>query len=292
MDPERARKKRHKKLIRWLLIDLAVAAIIFALLLHRPSRYDPVEVGLADHEPGQVSPYLTRLSAEYYNGAQRRRPFDLVVTEQGINEALAQSNWPVESEGIWFSAPAVSFVPGSIALMGTANVRGVDFVITIELSPKVDEGGRLNLQVTKVKIGAMNITPLAKMIAKKMYTERLAAVPVDAEHWRAKIAAALLNGEPFDPVFPAEDKNVRLDRVTVEQGRLILRLIPASRSARGSFGANVQYLRPVEHLAGPSSWSPEKLAHFDIGFGSNWLCLALFRSARKARFLFISLCQN
>lgn len=232
VDPQIRKKQRYKRLICWLLIDLAVAVTIFALLMYKPSRYDPLEGTAADHKQGQVSPYLTRLSSQYYNGAQRRTVFELVVTEEGINQAITWSDWAVESEGIWLYAPAVLFTPGTIVLMGTANIKGAEFVVTIELEPKIDQQKLLILQVAKIKIGAMNITPLARLIAKKMYADRLTGVPVDAEDWRAKIAAALLNDQPFDPVFPAEDKNVRLDSVTVEQGRLILRLIPAGQRSR------------------------------------------------------------
>jgi len=232
VNPQIRKKQRYKKLFCWLLIDLAVAVTIFALLLYRPSRYEPLEEVAVEHQQGQVSPYLTHLSSQYYNGAQRRNAFELVVTEEGINQAITGFNWTVESEGIWFYAPAVLFNPGTIVLMGTANIKGAEFVVTIELEPKIDQQKLLNLQVAKVKIGAMNITPLAKLIAKKMYADRLATDPVDTEDWRAKIAAALLNDQPFDPVFPAEDKNVRLDSVTVEQGRLILRLVPVSQRSR------------------------------------------------------------
>jgi hypothetical protein len=235
-NPQIRKRQRYKRLICWLLIDLAVAVTILMLLLYKPSRYDPLEGAAADHRQGQVSPYLTRLSSQYYNGAQRRTAFELVVTEEGINQAITGSDWPVESEGIWFYAPAVLFTPGTIVLMGTANIKGAEFVVTIELEPTIDQQKLLNLQVATIKIGAMNITPLARLIAKKMYADRFAAVPVDAEDWRAKIAAALLSDQPFDPVFPAEDKNVRLDRVTVEQGRLILRFVPVSQRSRGSPG--------------------------------------------------------
>jgi hypothetical protein len=246
VDPQIRKRQRYKKLLCWLLIDLAVAVTIFALLLYKPSRYDPLEGDASDHRPGQVSPYLTRLSSEYYNGAQRRSPFELVVTEEGINQAITGSDWAVESEGIWLYAPAVLFAPGSIVLMGTANLRGAEFVVSIELEPKIDEQKLLNLQVAKVKIGAMNIAPVAKLIAKKMYADRLAAMPVDTEDWRSRIAGALLNDEPFDPVFPAEDKNVRLDSVTVEQGRLILRLVPISQRSRGASSKASSSGQPVQ----------------------------------------------
>jgi uncharacterized protein YpmS len=226
VNPQIRKKERYKKLICWLLIDLAVAVTILVLLLYKPSRYDPLEGAAADHKQGQVSPYLTRLSSQYYNGAQQRTAFELVVTEEGINQAIIGSDWPVESEGIWFYAPAVLFTPGTIVLMGTADIKGAEFVVTIELEPKIDQQKLLNLEVAKIKIGAMNITPLARLIAKKMYADRLATAPMDTEEWRAKIAAALLNDEPFDPVFPAEDKNVRLEKITVTQGKLTLRLAP------------------------------------------------------------------
>jgi len=239
IDPQIHKGRRYKRLICWLLIDLGVAVIIFALLTYRPSRYDPLEETAADHKQGQVSPYLTHLSSQYYNSAQRRAAFELVITEEAINQAITGSDTAVESEGIWFYAPAVLFTPGTIVLMGTANIRGAEFVVTIELEPKIDQQKLLNLQAAKIKIGAMNITPLAKLIAKKMYADRLATASVDTEHWRAKIAESLLNGQPFDPVFPAEDKYVRLDSVTVEQGRLILRFVPAlQRDRRASFRAS------------------------------------------------------
>jgi hypothetical protein len=125
-------------------------------------------------------------------------------------------------------APAVLFVPDSIVLMITADVKGVELIITIELEPKIDELKMLNLHVVKVKVGAMNITPLARMMAKKMYTERLAMLPVDAEALQTKIVASLLNEEAFDPVFSVEDNKVRVEKITVYQEKLTARLVPAS----------------------------------------------------------------
>jgi len=220
------KKERYKKVAGWLLVDLAVASIIFALLLYKPSRYGPFGADPASGKPGRVHPYLTNLSSELYNGVQRGKPFELVVIEEGINEAISRSNWPLESEGVRFSAPVVLFVPESVVLMGTANIKGAEFVVTIALEPSVDQRGLMNLQVSKVKIGAMNITPVAKMIAKRMYQHRLATVAIDLEDLRTKIAGSLLNDEPFEAVFKVDDKIVRLEKVTVTQGKLILRLVP------------------------------------------------------------------
>jgi len=223
------KKTRFKKLVLWLLVDLAVAAIIFALLLYRPGRYKPAEFGSDNYKRGEVSPYLTHdLSPKIYNGTQRGKPFELVVTQKGINEIITRGNWPMESEGILLHKPAALFVPGAVVLMGTADIKGVEFVVTIELEPKIDEQGLLNLHVAKVKVGAMNITPLAKMMAKKMYAQRVAAIRIDREALQTKIAASLLTDEPFEPVFRVDDKKARIEKITIAKEKLLLRLVPAS----------------------------------------------------------------
>jgi hypothetical protein len=222
------KKTRLKKLVCWLLVDLSVAAVVFALLLYTPGLYKPAVIGPDDYKKGQVHPYLTHLSSEIYNGTQRGEPFELVVAQKGINEIIMRSNWPKESEGIMFSAPAVLFVPGSIVLMGTAHIKGVEFIVTIALEPRVDEQGLLNLEVAKVKIGAMNITPLAKMIAKRMYAQRITTVPIDSEALPTKIAGSLLNDQPFKPVFRAENRKVRVEKITIAEEELTLHLVPAS----------------------------------------------------------------
>ena len=223
------KKSKRKKLIIWLLIDLTVAVIVIVLLLYRPGRYDPADFDSYNYEQGQVSPYLTHeLSPNLYNYSQRGEPFDLVITQDGINEIVAGLGWPKYSEGIMLYAPTVLFVPESVVMMITANIKDVELIITIELEPKIDEQKLLNLHVAKVKVGAMNITPLARMMGKKMYAERLAVLSVDTEALLTKIVGALLNEEAFDPVFSIEDKKVRIEKITVYKEKLSARLVPAS----------------------------------------------------------------
>jgi uncharacterized protein YpmS len=223
------KKSKRKKLLFWLLIDLAVAVIVIVLLLYRPGRYNPVDFDSYNYDQGQVSPYLTHeLSPNLYNNSQRGEPFDLVITQDGVNEIVAGLGWPKYSEGVILYAPAVLFMPGTVVLMGTADVKGVEIVITIELEPKIDERKMLDLHVAKVKIGAVNVTPLAKMMGKKMYAERLGGVEIDTEALQTMIVGSLLNEEAFDPVFRVEDNKVRVEKVTINKGELIARLIPDS----------------------------------------------------------------
>lgn len=228
-DAQIRRKIRVRKLLLWLCIDLAVAVVVLALLLYRPGRYEPADLESASSGRGQVSPYLTHeLSPQFYNGAQRGEPFDLVITQKGVNEIVAGWGWPVMSEGVMLYAPAVLFVPGSVVLMGTVNIKGVELVVTIALRPSIDEQGLSNLSVAQVKVGAMNITPLAKIMAKRMYAQRLATAPVDTKALYAKIAASLLNDEPFEPVFKVDDRKVRIEKITVYQEKLTAHLVPVS----------------------------------------------------------------
>ena len=229
------RKKKKFKKRYWLLLDLALAIIILALLFYKPTRYKPSNTFMSGNNQNQVSPYLTNvLLPQLYNGAQREEPFNLDINQKGINETIARYKWPRESNGVMLSAPTVYFVPDSIVLMGAASIKGAELVITVVAKPRLDEEGLLHLQVDKVKIGAMNITPVAKLLAKRMYADRVETVPVDLNDLRAKIAASLLNEEPFEPIlnvndiFEDMDKKVRMEKITIAQKKLTIRLVPVS----------------------------------------------------------------
>jgi len=216
-------------LICWLFVDLVVATVIIALLLHKPGSYDPMDFDAAAYESGQVSQYLTHdLSPQVYNGAQRGEPFDLVITQKGINEIVASWGWPKMSQGVMLHSPAVLFTPGSALLMATADVKGAEFVVSIRIEPEIDPQGMLSFQVSQVKIGAMNVTLPAKMTARRMYAQRVASLPIDSEAFLTKIAESLLNGAPFEPVFKVDGRKVRIETITVMNERVVARLTPAS----------------------------------------------------------------
>ena len=216
-------KKRVYLLSTVLVVISAIVVIVFALFLHRPAYYKPLDFA----DSNEVSLYLTNeLLPELYNGAQRQEPFNLVVTQSGINDIVARFKWPKEFSSIRFSAPMVFFVPDSIVLMGTVFLEGAEFVGTVVAEPSFDANGLLNLQVVSVKIGAVDVTPLARVLAKRICQQQFAAGKIDAEDFGARVAASLVNGEAFKPVFKIEDKKVRVEKITVEQKKLTIRLVP------------------------------------------------------------------
>lgn len=224
---EARKKSRRKKLLIWLGVDLLIAALVIILLLHKPSRYHPIVPAHADPNVQQIHPYLHRdLWSRFYNSAQRQRPFEMVVLDQSLNEAIGRLKWPQESGGIILSAPQVRFVPGRIVLMGTASLEGAEFVLTIELGPQMDDQGRLNLLVETIKVGAVPVTLLAKPMARRMYRERLESADVDLGDLRTKIAASLFAEEPFAPVLKIEDKWIRLKSFALTDGKLVAQFVP------------------------------------------------------------------
>jgi len=216
------RKKLYSLLIVFGVVS-AVVIVVIALLLHRPAYYKPLDFANSK----EVSLYLTNeLLPELYNGAQLQEPFNLVVTQSGINDIVARFEWPKEFGGIRVSAPMVFFSPDSIVLMGTVFLEGAEFVGTVVAEPGLDTEGLLNLQVVSVKIGAVDITPLARVLARRICQQQFAAAGISAEDVQAQVAASLLDGEPFKPVFKIEDKKVRVEKITIEQKKLTIRLVP------------------------------------------------------------------
>ena len=218
------RKKARFKKVCWLLIGLTAAALFFVLLLlYKPARYDSPDLAYDN----QVSPYLThKLLPELYNNAQLGEPFELVVTEEGMNDVIARSKWPKQSGSVWYSVSEVLFVTDNIVLMGTAAAGGVEFAVTVIAEAAINRNGLLKLQVTKVKIGAINLTTLSKMIAKRIYAGRLDTADTGKKDIRLQIANSILNDEPFVPVFKIEDKKVRAEKIKITKGKLTILLTP------------------------------------------------------------------
>ncbi len=217
-------KIENRKLkIHWLLIYLLAIAIIFFLLFYRPAYYKPRLVT----GNKQLSAYLThQLIPQFYNGLQLQQPFDLVVTQEGINDIVAHLPLPEESRRVNLTSPTVNFDPGRIIIAATANVHGAKLIITLEVAPAFDANGLLNVNMDKVKIGAVNITPAARIIGRRMYADRFDTGHIDPNDVRMLLAASFLNGRPFDPVFFIDGKKIRLDKIAITTGQIILHFVP------------------------------------------------------------------
>lgn len=221
--PGKLKFSRLKKVLFSLTVTAAVLIITAILLLHKPAGFKPTRLT----EEREVSKYLTHvIGRDLYNGAQLAEPFDLVVTEEGINDIVARLKWPKNTGGVRFSVPQVLFEPKKIVLRGMVPIEGVELFVAIECKPFIDAHALLNLPVTKVKLGAINITPIAKVVAERQYRKELARRKADPNDWGTKIAASLIQNRPFEPVLEIENNKVLIEKFSITQKRLVIHFIP------------------------------------------------------------------
>jgi hypothetical protein len=205
-----------------LIITLSIIVI---LLLHKPASYEPPRL----IEDNQVSKYLTHvISQDLYNGAQAGEPFELVITEEGIGDIVARSDWPRQVGEASFAVPEVKFEADNILLRGMVSLDTVELFVVIAGTARVDEQALLHLNVTRIKIGAVNVTALARVIASTIYNSEATRRRLDEDDWRAKIMTSLLLNEPFEPVFEIEGAKVRIDDVRIEPGKVTIHFVPAN----------------------------------------------------------------
>ena len=222
IDLQNRKKKRLKKLICWLAIDLSVAFIIFALLLYKPGKYNP-ELD----ESEEISSSLLKLYSVINDKSQLKEPFEIVINQKILNDLINLADWPMESEGVLLYSPAAVIDPNAIILMGTAELQSMEFIITIELQVNINEQGLMNIEVQKVKVGAVNVTPLAKITAQQMYKQKLAEMgDVDLYTWQAKLVASILTNEPVEPVYDIDRQTIKVKHILIEEGKMTLQLFP------------------------------------------------------------------
>jgi hypothetical protein len=226
------KRSKHRKVALHILcvvsaVVVAVIIVCLALLTHRPGQYQPLPRTTSE----AVNPYLTHyLAPQVNNNIQIDKPFEVIVPQKELNEIIADEDslgwsWPVKLNGVTFDKPIVIFASKRILLMGTVDYAGFPIVVTIIADPVLDSEGLLSLNVRKVKAGIINITPLAKVIAGKVFAHQVKQH--DTEPWLRSLSDALLTNKPFEPVFPTyENKYILLTGAEIEQQQLTLRFRP------------------------------------------------------------------
>jgi len=207
---------------------LVAAAVIFAVLLsHKPAGSAPP----AQPQTGHISQYVSNeLLPHIYNNAQLGKPFDVVIPEDKTGEIITSVwTWPRHSHGLTFLAPTVFFGPDLMTLMGRIVYQDSEFVVTVEGKPAVNEEGLLSLYVTKVKVGAVDLTLPARLLAKEMYDNWVAAKRERSGDIVARIMESLLYQKPFDFVFEVQGKAIKVGQVKLEDKKLTIRLVPVQR---------------------------------------------------------------
>jgi hypothetical protein len=224
--------KKNKKTALWfILTDIALVFIILGicalLLKHTPSEYNPPS--FIKTQSQQICPYLTsEILAKFYNGIKRNEPFTMEISQDGVNESIISLGWPQMYQGIIFSTPVIKFEKNACMAMGRVNYNGVDTVLTVEMQPIFDTEGKLTLQLSKVKTGALNITYFAKKAAQKVYNDQFAGISPDPEDLVACIVGSILADKAFLPAFKADKHKFKVDKIQLESKKVSVRFVPFS----------------------------------------------------------------
>lgn len=233
MKDEKRSGKRSRILLRvfctGIIVFAAGAVLTVYLFTQIPRHYHP----LAPVAREQVNPYLTHyLAPNFHNNIQLDEPFEVIVLQHELNEIIVDErslgwSWPVYLNGLTVSAPSVVFVPKTVYLMATVDYAGFPVVVTVVASPTLDEQGMLSLNVRKVKAGAVGVTPLARYVAGRVIAAWMPLV--EKNQWLKDLEGAVLQNEPFLPVFPVYqgDKSIRLTSAEMNTKRLVLTFVPA-----------------------------------------------------------------
>ena len=205
---------------------LVLLVLLFLMFAHRPVYYSPLDTKNSE----EVNPYFTHyLAPEFYNNIQLDEPFELVVPQKELNEMITDGatlnfQWPVKLNGASFDAPAVMFLQDKIVLMGKVVFAKMSFVVTVIAEPVMDERGFIVLNVRQVRVGTVNVTPIAAMLAEGIFTKKIEKHEDD--DWIKGLSAACLSNTPYEPVFECNEIPVRITALKIEDSKLTLRFKP------------------------------------------------------------------
>jgi uncharacterized protein YpmS len=222
-------KKPKVKAYLWIAIPVVLVLLALVLITHRPKDYAPLRIA----DQNQISTYLThRLMPTIYNNSQLDDPFEVVITEEGLNDIIARWRQPMNLNNITFSDPQVILTQKQIILMATAHTRFANPILTIRLTPAINSFGKLNIHVDSISLGAAGITTIAKSTGNKALTDWLSFTGTDTDDIVAQVCRSLLNDEPFEPVFKVGDKSLRIIKIKLEKSKITAILLPLPDTSR------------------------------------------------------------
>ncbi len=219
--PNVKKKRIARYLLPAILILLIILVLAFILIGHRPANYAPPEAA----NPNEVSRYLTnQLLPTIYNGSQLGQPFVLEITQEGLNDILSHLPGAIITNNLTLVRPEVILTPMEITVIATAEARPLDLFLTIELNPFINKQGLMNLCINRILLGKVNITSFARSLGNKAYIDWMATTGTEPNNIASQICLSLINDEPFDPVFKIYGRTLRVSKIDVIRGKIVVLL--------------------------------------------------------------------
>jgi len=192
----------------------------FVGLFRTPPYYRPVKF-IAD---GNMSQYLTNyILPELNNKSQYGQPFDLVISETGINDIIVRHIDADSLQQANLSDLSVAFRRGRILLTGKTVYYGIDFIVTLVLKPYIDKEGYFLLKESQIEAGRSRI-PFAGEAVKRKVLEGLVRFINNLDI--GDFNEASLNNRRIEPVFSLNHRRHRIEKITVGDKELIIHFLP------------------------------------------------------------------
>lgn len=218
--------KKKKRLLRlgiFLAVDIIVILIIYGMLTAEPSDFAPPKPIRTD----EVSPYITHeIGEDFFNGVSRKKPFELEITQDGLNDILARQDWPIQMDSATLESASIQLLPGKARLMGKVKSDMMTTVLTADITAKLDLDGNMNLEIGTVKAGNLPIRMIFMPMMKKSASANYNSYPADS--LERMLADSLSKGEAFEPIFDVSEEKIKIQDITFEDGLLRLKIEPIS----------------------------------------------------------------
>jgi hypothetical protein len=203
-----------------VVLMIFICAYWAAGLFSTPSNYKPVKP-ITD---GLVSQYLTNfILPELNNKSQLGQPFEMVFSEQGINDIIVRQVDFNSLQRSGLSDLSVTFKYNRILLTGRTVYRGFNFIVTIVLKPYVSSEGYLYFGASKVQVGESRI-PFAAEAIKRKIIYGLADPSNDSN--TSNFTGMLFNSGKIEPVFSLNKQKLRIKKFTVQDKQLTIQFQP------------------------------------------------------------------
>jgi len=175
-------------------------------------------------EGEQVSLYLSNyIMPRLHNESQYGKPFDLELSQAGINEILARHIDPNALAKAGLSDLSAHFKKDQIVIIARTNYSGFNLIASMAIEPEIDKDGKLLLDADKFQVGRSSLPFAAEMIKKKI----IAALGENFKMGKTdEFINAVLHTGKIDPVFKINSSKLRIEKITVQNEELIIHFLP------------------------------------------------------------------
>ncbi|MFP4053088.1 MAG: hypothetical protein ACLFV7_04405 [Phycisphaerae bacterium] len=240
---------RAVSVVKWSVLAVVLALLAGAAWLYWQASRVPGEYRYQSLTPTQrrqaAKDFVSRL-ADFNRYAQNNEPFSWSIDQDRINRYMASLEEiaavrPGHKAGTVTEAlreagladPAVSLEEGKVLLM----VRSIehDKIVSVSLDLEFTSDRRLRVKLEKASVGELTlprdwVTDRLNTVQKSLGTGDGPKDPNQPTNPTAKVAYALtkllsgINAEPIEPVGTWDGRKIRIQDITIADGRLTLQV--------------------------------------------------------------------